>query len=93
MSNLEISRYLEIVHFQSRILEIEKTRDFRNTNLNSTDNDGNTAFHDACIDGNVNVVKLLLTNAKEKEITIPKAEKIKEYNSVIQQLILEYAIS
>ena len=32
LSNLEISRYLEIVHFQSRILEIEKTRDFRNTN-------------------------------------------------------------
>ena len=31
--NLEISRYLEIVHFQSRILEIEKTRDFRNTSL------------------------------------------------------------
>ena len=35
LSNLEISRYLEIVHFQSRILEIEKTRDFRNTNLGS----------------------------------------------------------
>ena len=49
-----------------------------NIDLNSTDNDGNTAFHDACIDGNVNVVKLLLTNAKEKEITIPKAEKIEE---------------
>ena len=35
LSNLEISRYLEIVHFQSRILEIEKTRDFRNTMYNS----------------------------------------------------------
>ena len=47
-----------------------------NIKLNAKDEHGRTAFHDVCVEGNLEVVKLLLDHSKAKNIELNSKDDI-----------------